>query len=423
METFAPVTILEYWRIVWRARLLVVALTILSAVAAFGWARMQPRVYTATATILPPKESAPQGMSMGLGALLGGTGGGREGGGGGMLNLPGGIIVSSPSFTTSRDTFQAVLTSRTMQEEVVAEFAKTWGPSVGSMIFGIRTNPKEQTVVSLTVDAKDPKLAADVANYYFHHLEWRLRRQAEESIKHQERFYRTQLEQAAREVEAEEAAVMKFQAENRVLGLGAGEGKGGGDTGGGLRSAVQGLEMQRELLRMRYTDNHSTMRDLDKQIAELKKLYSKNLFGTAMELPPEGPGEKGARKEFFVAAAKMTPVQFAFMKVLRNLQIQQAFYAAALQGLEQLKYGGPAQMAQRVEMLDPALPPGAPSRPNVRFIVLTGAVAGLVTSTLLAFVFEYLRRVREQGRQPAPRRAAQQATAAALSPSRHLVVP
>lgn len=394
MDSQGQVTILDYLRVIWRAWWWILALTALAAVVAFGYGRSQPKVYAAKATILPPRESGSQSFSMSLGALfLGGAGGGRDGGG---LNVPG-ISLGMPSLSTNQDIFVALLKSRTMREEVVAEFSRTWGAPVGSMVLSVQPDTKDKGVVGLVVEAMDPNLAADVANYYFAHLDRMLERYSEQASGRQEKSYAAQLERAASEVETAERALLKFQSENRVPPLDAAA-RGAVESGGSLRGFIMGLEMQREIMRMRFTDQHPQMREMEKQIAELKRQYSKNLFGEAMDLPPESPTARGGRKEFFVAAAKMTPVQFAFLKLYRNLKIQEAFYTAALQGLQQIKYADGFSHV-RVEVLDPALPPSGPSRPNVLSIVQRAAVGALIVGILLAFVLEYLRGVREQERQ------------------------
>lgn len=120
-----------------------------------------------------------------------------------------------------------------------------------------------------------------------------------------------------------------------------------------------------------------------------------------MDLPPESPTAKGPRKEFFVPAAKMTPVQLAFLKLYRNLKIQEAFYTAALQGLQQIKYGEGAPPAG-VELLDPAVVPSAPSSPNIPFIVGVAALSAMMAGVFLALTLEYFAGVREQERRTRP---------------------
>lgn len=398
MDPQDQVTVLDYWRVIWRARWSILALTTLAAIVAFGIGRLQPKVYTARATILPPRESG--SLSAGsLGAMiLGGAGGrgGQEGGGFG-LTLPG-ISLALPTLSPSQDYFLALLKSRTMREEVFAEFAKSWGPSVGSMVVSVQPDTREKGIIGLAVEAKDPKLAAELANYYFSHLDRMLRRYGDQAVKFRQNVYTTQLERAASEVEAAEAAVLKFQSENRFLALDTST-KREVDSVATGRGAIMGLELQLETMRLRFTDQHPQIIELKKQIAGLKQQYSKSLFGGAMDLPPESPTAKGTRKEFFVPAAKMTPVQFAFLKLYRNLKIQEAFYTAALHGLQQIKYEEGLLFTSQVELLDPAVPSSAPSRPNLLFIVWVAAVSALIMGILFSFILEYLARVREQERQ------------------------
>jgi uncharacterized protein involved in exopolysaccharide biosynthesis len=389
-------TILDYWRVVWNAKIWIVLLTIVAAGGGYAFARMQPKIYTARATILTPKDSAPQGLSGSLGALLGG--GGRDGGGGG-LNIA--SLTAGPSMSPNLDMFMALLKSRTLRLEVVAEARKTLGPDVGAKIVGVTPDAREKGVIALTVEATDPRVAADIANSYFTALDRMVERYADQSTQRQKVFYGDQLQRAAREVTAAEEALVKFQNQNHIIPLDANT-KQAIDTTAGLRGTILGLEMQREVMRMKMTEQHPQMREIDKQIEALKRQYSKNLFGAPMDLPSADAGAgRGTRKEFFVPTEKMTPVQFAYMKLYRNLKIQEAFYTGALQGLEQMKYsdGGPGA---RVDMLDPALIPGAPSRPNVMSVVQAAAAAGLLVGALGAFALEYLRRLRQEDRRRVP---------------------
>jgi uncharacterized protein involved in exopolysaccharide biosynthesis len=389
---------LDYWRVLWRARWWIVGSTVLAAVVALGVSRALPKSYAARATVLPPKEAGHGGLSASLSGVLTSALGGREGAG---INLPG-LSLSAASVSTNQDVFVAVLRSRTMREDVLEHFQKMQGAGVAERVGTVAplADAREKGVISLTVEAEDPKLASDVTNYYFEALDRMLQHYADQSIQRQELVYTAQIERAAREVEAAEKALLRFQAEHRVLAVG-GKG-GGGETGAAtaamLRAQIQAAELQREVSRMKYTDRHPAIQEMDKQISELKRQYSKNLYGTAMELPPEEPGVRGTRREFFVSADRNTTVQFAFLKLARNLQIQEAFYATALQGLQQIRYGEGMSYG-RVIVLDPAIPPGAPVRPRVFLIVTGAAAAAAVASVLLVFFLEFLWRAQLRDRE------------------------
>jgi tyrosine-protein kinase Etk/Wzc len=400
-----PVTFLDYWRIVWRARIWIGALVLLAVVVALVVGRFVPRVYVSVATALPPRETPSQTMSTSLSAI--GALAGQFGGGG--INLPG-VAISLPSATPAQDLVIAVLKSRRMREEVVRNLQKTWGPDVGSMILDVKPTLKDKVVISLVVEAKDGRLAAEVANHFFKRLDEVLEEYGRRALQRQQVLFTAQLDEAAKEVQAAENALLKFQTEHRVLpsavlrsAMPSGTGTGGGPGEvAGLRTTIMSLELQREVLRMKYTDQHPQVQEIEKQIAELKRLYSQNLFGTAMELPPERPGVRAPRREFFTPAEKSTEVQFEMQKLLRNLQIQEGFFTAALQGLQQIRYGEGAS-AGRVEVLDQAVPASSPARPNMVLVVTAAVLASLVAGIFLALFLEYVRQTRagEQARRRA----------------------
>ena len=378
-------SIFDYWRVMWRARFVLIGMVALAVVIAAVVGKTRTRVYAATATMIAPRESQPSGVSGALGSLLAGAGG-RDGGG---LNFPG-IQVAMPGLASSLDVFNTLLMSRTMREEVLGSFARDRGPAVVEKVRDVGTSfTKDRTTLSITVHATEPQLAADLANAYFDFLDRRLQRTAENHAKRQEVFYKAQLERAAKEVDQAEEALVKFQRENRMVPAIDPSTKANAESGATLRGNIMSLELQRELFRMRYTDQHPQMREIEKQITELKKQYSQNLFGQAMDLPPDSPGGKG-RKEYFVSTERMTPIQFAYLKLVRNLKIQEAFYTGALQGLENMRYATESGRPQGIEILDPAITPTHHVSPNIPLIVFAAAVATLVVGMVGALMRETL---------------------------------
>jgi uncharacterized protein involved in exopolysaccharide biosynthesis len=312
-------------------------------------------------------------------------GGSKEGGR--EFSFPG-VSINVPSVAGTLDVFVAQLRSRTLRASVLADFEKRHGLTVNAKILTVETSTKEKGVVALTVEATEAKLAADFANAYFEHLDRILQTQAHDNARRQERFYVGQLERAAREIDLAEDELLRYQTANRMLVTVDPAAKGMAEGAGSLRGAIMGLEMQREVLRMRYTEQHPQMREVEKQIAELKRQYSRNLFGSAMDLPPESPNAKGPRKEFFVSAEKMTPVQLGYLKLLRKLKIQEAFYTGALQSLQQIRYAEDSARPPGVEPLDPAVPPGNSVRPNVFLILAVGLAIGLIVAVCIVLLRE-----------------------------------
>jgi uncharacterized protein involved in exopolysaccharide biosynthesis len=384
---------------VWRARVAIVTIVIGCVLVAAVAVRFQTKVYVATATILTPRDAASSGMGA-LGALFGGgRDGGRDGGG---LSLPSILGSALPSLSANQDMFVAILKSRTSSMDVVGELGKKLGPDVGGKLLGTDVVIRDRSVIALSVEATDPVVAAEAANAYFTALDRTLEHVAQTTAGRLEQRYTEQLQRAAKEVAEAEAAVMKFQVDNRIPSIDAamggrseGSGRGAVDATTALRTSIMTLEMQREVLRSRMTDRHPQMQDIEKQIAELKKQYSKNLFGSPMDLPGDVPGQR--RKEFFVSADKLTPVQFAYLKLYRTWQVQQAFYASALQGIEQLRYNEGINRPH-VELLDPAIASTNPIRPRLLPTLQSAALVGFVVPIVVIIAADELKRLLREER-------------------------
>ncbi|MBM4439456.1 MAG: hypothetical protein FJ027_03480 [Candidatus Rokubacteria bacterium] len=389
--TGPPLTVSDYLGIAWRGRAIIAVATVIAIAVALVMVQLQPRVYAAKVTFLPPRD-APQSASGSLGAALMSAAGSGGGSGGMMMSFPT-LFGGGAGMSSHVDTMVALLRSRALRTSVVQALTPTWGEDVGGRLMGVVTDTLQKGVVGVTVEATDGRLAAAAANAYVDGLDRMLESFNDQSATRRQASYTSQLERAAKAVEVAEQELLKFQTENRVLLNVDGPAKGAAESVLVLRSQITGLEMQREVLKLRFTDEHPQMRELVKQIAELKNQYSKSLFGGAMDLPAESPASRGlARKEFFVPVANMTPVQFSLLKLYRNLKIQEAFYTGALQGLQQLQYGG--NDTSRIELLDPAEPSGSPIRPNVRFTVAAAAAGGFVVGIALVFIRAYVRLMR-----------------------------
>ena len=177
-------TFVDYARVAWRARLWIIGMVALSTVIASVVGSLQPKVYSATSTILAPRDAQSPTMGSTLGMLLGGAGGGGKDGGG--INFPG-VQVSVPGIVNNLDVFNTLLMSRSMREDVLGVFEKTWGPYTAQMFLSVGTSyNKERTALSVIVQATHPQLAADLANAYFDFLDKRLQRAAESQARRQE---------------------------------------------------------------------------------------------------------------------------------------------------------------------------------------------------------------------------------------------
>jgi len=399
-ENMDEKNLLDYCRVVWKRKKFVAALCATSILVAFLYSLSLPKLYRATATILPPSETGIGGggqLSMSLGS------GARTGARGidildSLMSSSGGLFSLNPT-TPTRDTYLALLSSRTLNEEVIEHFKKTWGPSVGSLIKGVKISKGKKGPIAVTVVSLDPKIVAAFANYYFTGLSSMLSRRAKLTAEKKTEFYERQLNRTKLELKKAQQTLIKFQEENRFIALDPVT-KSVIAMGAMQAGSVMTLEMERNLKRNYLTEEHPEMIALNRRIYEAKKLVSHQLYGEPQSLPPESPGAP-FRKEFFVAKTKMTPLQFKLAQVYRQLRFRQSIENSIHQNLESLKYTIENPPSIYIDWLDRALPPGGPFTPVIRKNLIAAAVGSLVFGVLLVFFLEYIERIKalEQRRQ------------------------
>lgn len=389
-ESSDEVNLLDYCRLIWGHRKLLASLCVTSILVSLVYSLVTPKVYKSSASIIPPKETG-----LGTGGQLAislGSGGARAGEGLGLImDSTGGISLSAP--TPTRDAYLAILKSRTMREEIQEHFRKTWGPSVASLIGKVSvSSSKEGGTMVVSVESLDPKLAAEVANFYFNNLSSFLARRAKETAKVQLAYYEQQLERTSKELKQAQGELIEFQEKHRYIGLDPAT-KSAIAAGAAQAGSTMALEMERNIRRMYLTESHPEMIALDRRIYEAKKLLSHQLYGEPQPLPPESPGSP-PRKEFFVAAAKMTPLQFRLIDVYRNLKFREVIAAYIAQNIEALKYTGENPAAMQIDWLDRAIPPGGPFKPNISFNLMAAAIGSLIIGIFLVFFLEYIERLK-----------------------------
>ena len=362
--------------IVWEARVWILAIAIVATAGGYALGVRAPKIYASRATILAPMETTRASAASMLGSLLN-----AAGATGGL-----GSVLGGTSNTTTADLFMLILRSRTLRERVTATMVEKHGRGVDDAVVGVLTETRDPGSLGLTVEATDPVLAAEFANEYFAELDRTLERHAEEKARRQHASYARQLERAAREVAAAERALMRFQTATRMILTPEALAGRETDAATAMRAAILDLERHRAVAADRLTPDHPDMQDLDTQIATLKDMYSRMLFGSPMDLPTESGG---ARKEFFVPAARIAPLLMEQLRVVRGLRIQEGFYTSALGGLEDIHYNS-IKPVSRVEFVDRAVPPPEPVRPSLPFIVTAALVSSLVSASLLAILLDRL---------------------------------
>jgi uncharacterized protein involved in exopolysaccharide biosynthesis len=166
------INLLELWNVIWRRKLMLIALFTISVVITMVVSWQMPKYYRSE-TLIISSGSEPGG----LGAAI--------------STMPfAGVLAGAAGIQTPADKIMVILKSRSIAEAVIRKYdliktlySKEWDPTKGTWknpdkhplmedavkqltTSVIKFNKSKEGAITVSVEWKDPRLAADIANYY-----------------------------------------------------------------------------------------------------------------------------------------------------------------------------------------------------------------------------------------------------------------
>lgn len=373
------VTLLDYWRVVWKRRRLIGSLMAGGVLLAMGLSLLAPKIYEASASILPP-IAEPSGGGMGAAAAL-------LGGQGMSISLPG--MPATPV-----DLFVAMLKSKTMAEGLVQRFnlmqvyqSKAEEDAVRALEGSTRITTSKEKVIKVTVEAQDPQLAADLANGYVEGLDKLNRTLAVTKAGQNRLFVGKRLADTKIDLAAAEDALVEFQSKNKTVALDQ-------QAAAALRAAaeIQG-RISADEVRLQVMQNFLTPENPDaiKLTLEIQQLKRQ------LHMLESGNGGKGMAPgdRLHPAFSSVPTLGIELARLMRDLKIQETLYAMLASQYEQAQLAE-ARDTPTVQVLDHAKPPFRKIRPSVRLNTMVAGATAILIGILLAFFLEYLEQVKRR---------------------------
>ena len=261
-------------RIVWNRRRLVLLASVTGSIAALLIALVTPKVYRASAQLMPPDTQSGSGLAM-LTALSAKTGSGLGTLAGDMLGMK-----------STGALFIGIMRSQSVQEDLVKKFdlRKVYGQKLlmdARMTLDQNTSSVEDRksgIITITVSDRNPKRAADLANAYVDKLN-SLVVELSTSSAHRERvFLEERLTDVKRDLDDASAQLAQFSSKNSMIDIQQ-QGKATFDAAANLAGELIATQSQLEGLRQIYTDNNVRVRELNARSGELRKQLDR-LSGT-----------------------------------------------------------------------------------------------------------------------------------------------
>lgn len=393
------VNLLDYWRVIRKRGWIILGLVFpLVFTTGFYSYFIATKIYESKAAILAPKESGGGGAS-GLAALITATSSGQSSGGSGGL---GGVFNSLVSGGGSnRDAFIAILKSRTMAEDIVSRFRlkeyykeKFTEDAIKALREVTDISVSKEGVISVRVEDKDPKLAADIANAYVTSLDRLFAKLGTTDASRQRTFVAERLEKTEKALRQAEEALRRFQETNKAIVL-TEQSKSTIEAAARARGELAAAEVQLEVMRTFATENNPQLLQQKRQVEGMKRQLAQMEYGREAAIPSEKGGEGQDRRDFQVPFAKVPALGMELIRLTREVKVQESVFSLLTAQYEQAKISE-ARDTPVVQVLDKAIPSERKSKPKTTLNIAMVGVLSLFIGVFLAFFLEYLERIRGQ---------------------------
>src|SRR5437879_3911824 len=379
------VNLLDYWRVIRKQRRMLIRLFCSAVLLAMVVSLLLPKVYESTASILPQIDSK---EGMGLGSLLALSGSGGAGGAGALAQGLGITLPGMPA--TPTDIFVAMLKSRIMADAVIKQFDlmklyndKTMQDARKDLESDTKITVSKEKVIKVTVEAKSPQLASDIANFYVTNLD-RLNRSLNVTKSGQNRvFIEKRLVDTKTNLVKAEEALREFQTKNKAVHLEA-QGRAAIEAAAMIQAEISATEVQLQVMESYLTPDNPEVVRMRSSLGELKKQLALLEFGKGGK--GQLPGDR-----MHPAFITVPSLAIEYARLFREVKVQETLYTMLTSQYEQAKIAE-ARDTPSVQVLDQGVPAEKKSRPRIGINMMIAGVLALFLGIFLAFFLVYLDR-------------------------------
>jgi len=329
-----------------------------------------PKTYTANATILPPeqKQSA-------LTSMLG------------QVGVIAGLNTSDLGFRNPADLFVAMLTSRTIEDNLVNRFdlrkvynVKRYQDARKKLGKRSEVMATKEGLISISVTDNSPRRAADIANAYVEELYNLNQNLAITEASQRRLFYEQQIKAEQNELSAAELALKQVEEKSGLLQPDA-QGRAMITSMADLRAQVAAHEVQLQTMRSYATPNNPDLKRAETELAGLRSQLAKM----------ERSNAAGGNGNIEIPAGRMPEAELEYLRRAREVKYHEALYDFLGKQLEAARIDE-GQSAVLVQVVDKAVEPERKSGPRRTLIVLLSALTAFLLACLVVLVAEAIRR-------------------------------
>lgn len=337
-----------------------------------------PKFYTATARILPPQQSQSVASAMlsqlgGLGSLLG-AGVGKD------------LGIHNPN-----DMYVAMLRSESVTYSLVDRFellsvyhVKLRADARKILENATQVSAGKDGIISVTVEDRNPRRAADIANAYIDELGKLTKTLAVTDATKRRIFFEHEAKSASDELAGAEQAMKQTEEKTGVIELGS-QARVMFEAYAELRAAVTAKEVEIQAMRSFATPDNP---DLVRAQHELEALQ------TQVAHYEHG---QGGRPIGDIALEKVPARALEYLQKFREVKYREAVLEMMLKQFEVARIDESKDYSL-IQVLDRSLPPERRSWPKRTAIVLASTILASILALVAALVAEKIQRAKEDPR-------------------------
>ncbi len=350
-----------------KKKALILVLAILGGLLATAYAFLTPPTYTATAVIMPPQQ-----QSSSAAALLGQLGG-IAGFAGQNLGL------KNPS-----DPYVGILSSRTVADQLIAQFGlqkvykkKNLTETRERLANVTRFNPAKYALIHISVEDKDSKRAADLANAYVDQLQEQNRRLAVTEASQRRLFFERQLKIEKDHLVEAEAAFKRMQEQKGIIHVSS-----------QVEAVIASMTKLRAELAAREVNLQRLKAGATRQNPEVQRqeIELKALRDQIQKI--ESTGEKKSAGDTFMPTTMMPSAGLEYARRLREVKYQETLFELLAKQYEVARIDE-AKEAPIIQVVDLAVIPDKKTAPARSLYLISGFLLGGGLGILLTLIGNY----------------------------------
>jgi len=340
----------------WR---LILGITAASAAVALVVSLLLPVYYKAETRILPPQDKGSNLASQLLGQA------------GGLIAMAGGAA----GVKSQGELFVAMTKSRTVLDRMVDRFdlrklyEGKYREDARKKLVEFLTVREDQKsgIISLTVEDRDPKRAADMANAFVEELKSLAGGLAISEAGQRRMFFEEQIRHTKESLSIAEEEVKGFQQRTGAFQVDA-QAKAIIEGIANLRARIAAKEVEAKVLRSFATAQNPDLQRTEEEIRALR---------TELEKVESG---KGRGFDPLMSYERMPAIGTEYLRKLRQLKYNETLYELLVKQFELAKLDE-ARDAVVIQVIDRAVPPERKSRPKISLIVMMFTFLGFLLAT------------------------------------------